>query len=359
MYRSDGDQSISYTVEDLLLFKESPFASWMERLTLENPLHGIAPDESGKTPGTHDSFGKQEDHKSFFANKVCVESVQWSDLVDHRSQQKVLGFGQRYPLSEAVSVPEDFVVVAKMDDVRRRQETLDAMRDGVNFIINAQLSVGPLSGDVDLLMRSSGASELGSYRYIPCDTREIERPHSAIALCYVADLLHSVQGVLPSKLLIIRGKREPVPLNTEDHIYHYRAVKQSFMSAQGLFKKHCMPNPEDSASFGRWSGCANEVMKRRVMFSLDQSSAVKEGGVEFEQKSGIEGGADVAGTSTEHDLQQKLVRQSEPPSPQLRSVKSCDSDQSYVDLDWPGSCKDSAQQTRFNDRLMTSNGSDL
>jgi hypothetical protein len=64
-----------------------------------------------------------------------------------------------------------------MDDDRRRQDTLAAMRRGVNFIANAQLSVGPLSGDVDLLMRSSGVSELGNYRYIPCDTSAYERPN--------------------------------------------------------------------------------------------------------------------------------------------------------------------------------------
>ena len=43
MYRYSVDNAITYTSEDLVLFKESPFASFMERLTLENPSHGIPP----------------------------------------------------------------------------------------------------------------------------------------------------------------------------------------------------------------------------------------------------------------------------------------------------------------------------
>ncbi|MFT4826095.1 MAG: hypothetical protein ACI9GB_002354 [Halioglobus sp.] len=76
MYRSDGDQAISYNIEDLLLFKESPLASWMARLTLENPLDGIAPDEPGAQSPLHDSNGALADPKIFPVHKVCVESAQ-------------------------------------------------------------------------------------------------------------------------------------------------------------------------------------------------------------------------------------------------------------------------------------------
>jgi len=50
MYRNSAKSDIIYTPEDLILYRESPFASWMERLTLENPDHGIAPDDSSERP---------------------------------------------------------------------------------------------------------------------------------------------------------------------------------------------------------------------------------------------------------------------------------------------------------------------
>ena len=51
MYRYSVDQAVTYTSEDFVLFRESPFACWMERLTLENPDHGILPDAGSTAPG--------------------------------------------------------------------------------------------------------------------------------------------------------------------------------------------------------------------------------------------------------------------------------------------------------------------
>ena len=33
MYRYSVDKTVTYTPDDLVLFRESPFALWMERLT--------------------------------------------------------------------------------------------------------------------------------------------------------------------------------------------------------------------------------------------------------------------------------------------------------------------------------------
>ena len=51
MYRdNNSDNTVMYTQDDLDLFRESPFAVWMERLTLENPDHGILPDFNSEWP---------------------------------------------------------------------------------------------------------------------------------------------------------------------------------------------------------------------------------------------------------------------------------------------------------------------
>ena len=65
-------------------------------------------------------------------------------------------------------------------------------------------------------------------------------------------------------MLVIPPGGQMVTLNTQDHMYHYRAVKKRFLEAQGTFKKHCIPNPEESSNFGRWSQCANAILKRRA-----------------------------------------------------------------------------------------------
>jgi hypothetical protein len=240
MYRYIVDKAITYTSEDIVLFKESPFACWMERLTLENPEHGILPDAGSLEPS--DSMEPQDD----LADTLRAEG-------------------------------KNVVLVAwEATEPERRTATLEAMRHGTDFIVNGQLALGPLSGSANLLMRTSGYSELGNYLYVPCNTQPKTNVHAALRLCFLADLLHSLQGQLPPQMLIIRGGTDVVPLQTGDHIYHYRAVKQRFMSVQHAFRKHKMPDPSESSHFGRWEDCANEVLKQRALRGENAAPEVEE-----------------------------------------------------------------------------------
>ncbi len=229
MYRYSVDNAVTYTSEDFVLFRESPFACWMERLTLENPDHGIPADLGSVPPG--DSIERQDDMAETLraqGKDVCL--IDWD-----------------------------------ADEPSRRSATVAAMRRGTDFIVNGQLALGPLSSAANMLVRTSGYSELGDFLYIPCDTQARNNLHSAFRLCFLADLLHSLQGQLPPQMLIIRGGDDLVPLQTDSHIYHYRAVKQRFMEAMRGFRKHRMPDPAESSHFGRWSDCAHEVLKQRML----------------------------------------------------------------------------------------------
>ncbi|MEH6588274.1 MAG: hypothetical protein V7720_17100 [Halioglobus sp.] len=240
MYRYSADNAVTYTSEDIVLFRDSPFACWMERLTLENPDHGIPPDSHSKPPG---NYMQRQDQ---MAETLRAEDKNVT-LIDWDAAEQV-----------------------------RRSATIDAMRQGVDFIVNGQLALGPLSGSANLLMRTSGYSELGNYLYIPCDTQAKTTLNSAFRLCFLADLLHSLQGQRPPQMLIIRGGSDLLPLETEDHIYHYLAVKQRFMQTMRDFRKHRMPDPSESGQFGRWSECANEVLKQRALRGDDTVEEVRE-----------------------------------------------------------------------------------
>ncbi len=169
-----------------------------------------------------------------------------------------------------------------MDEPDRRTATLAAMRGGADFIVNGQLAVGTLSGSANLLMRTSGYSQLGDFLYIPCETQARTSLHSAFRLSFVADLLHSLQGQLPPQMLIISDGADVVPLQTEDYIYYYRAVQQRFVQAMNTFRKHRMPDPAESSHFGRWSECASEVLKQRALRE-QQAETTDEEPVEMQQ----------------------------------------------------------------------------
>jgi hypothetical protein len=152
MYRYNVDQGVIYSPEDIVLFRESPFASWMERLTLENPKHGIPPDVDSDVPAH-------------------------SPTPQHELTATLLEEGK-----DVIGID------CEEDEVSRRTATLAAMRHGVDFIVSGQLAVGPLSDSANLLMRTSGYSELGDYLYIPCDTQKKTSLSSAFRLCFLADL---------------------------------------------------------------------------------------------------------------------------------------------------------------------------
>jgi hypothetical protein len=228
MYRYSVDNAIIYTPDDLVLFRESPFAVWMERLTLENPDHGILPDCDVPEPPLS---GRHSD----IASTLRAE-------------------GRNVALIDSL-----------LDEPGRRAATLAVMREGVDFIVNGQLAAGALSGSVNLLMRTSGYSELGDFLYIPCDTLPEKTLTSAFRLSFAADLLQNLQGQLPPQMLIIRDGAEVVPLQTEDYIFYYRAVQNRFLNAMQVFRKHRMPDPSESAHFGRWSACASEVLRQRAL----------------------------------------------------------------------------------------------
>jgi hypothetical protein len=266
LYGSDNDNIVTYTPEDMILFKESPFASWMERLTLENPGHGISPDTDTK-PEIERARSLRNIAFMLNAQSHSVSLLAWEDFVHVREYLPAKKSPAPTNTSYAFHIESGdvFVVDQPLDEPLRRAMTIEAMRSGTRFIVNGQVATGPLSARVGLLMRTSGNSELGDYFYMPCSTRHNATLHDRLRLCFAADLLHDLQGKLAPQILIMSDSDGLKSLQTEDYIYHYRAVKHRFMTQQRAFRKHRMPDPMDSAHFGRWSRCANELIKHRAM----------------------------------------------------------------------------------------------
>ena len=239
MYRQSINNTVTYTPDDIVLFRESPFAAWMERLTLENPRHGIPPDIHAKAP-TDTALSR--------ANLAITLGVDGRNVV---------------------------VIDAELQESDRHTATLDAMRAGADFIVNGQLTVDTLSARPHFLMRTSGYSDLGAFLYIPCDTQAESSLNSGFRLSFVAELLHVLQGQLPPQMLIIREGADVVPLLTENYIHYYRSVQQRFVKAMESFRKHRMPDPAESSHFGRWSVCASEMFKQRARREQQKSEQLE------------------------------------------------------------------------------------
>ncbi|MDX1734287.1 MAG: hypothetical protein R3228_07965 [Halioglobus sp.] len=257
MYRYSANNEITFTPDDMVLYRESPFASWMERLTLENPDHGIAPDQPATQVRAHGIAAIAGAHE---------QSLGWEEFVNGVAERPEPVAATHFDFTHLLRASgKDVVAIARhAGEADRRSATMAAMRSGAEYIAHGQLALGQLACRVDLLIRSQGISELGAYCYLPCATGDVSGAHTTLRLCFAADLLQGLQGVLPDQLVVMRAGAELQCLPAVEHIERFRDLKYDFMQAQLAFRKHRMPDPAQSSHFGRWSRCAQEVQAQRA-----------------------------------------------------------------------------------------------
>jgi uncharacterized protein len=84
-------------------------------------------------------------------------------------------------------------------------ETVSAMREGADVIVQARLEHGAWAGWADVLLRVSGNSLFGAWRYEPVETKLAKETRGAtlIQLCLYGELLTGLQGAPPALLRVV------------------------------------------------------------------------------------------------------------------------------------------------------------
>jgi uncharacterized protein len=229
------DDPITYSPSDLCRFMESRFASWMDRLTLDD-----------RDAATRDEPDESE------------------ELVRRRGREH-----EQAVLRELVDSGADVADVGDAGD--RRAATLEAMRAGRAFVWQPLLTRAPFAGYPDLLVRVEGASGLGDFHYVP---REIKlafsaRPKHVVQLCAYADMLEAMQGLRPERLEVVLGNRERVELRTLDYVHYYARLRDEFLAFMADFDPAREPVPEARADHSPWSSHAEARLE-----ALDHLSRV-------------------------------------------------------------------------------------
>jgi uncharacterized protein len=241
------DNTLIFSPSDLMLFMASPFASWMERLTLEQPDHGIASDARDPLLQTLATRGLQHEQ----------------DYLAHLSAQGL-----------------DIAVIDDTDPQAAEAATWAAMQAGAEVIYQARLGMHAadhrFGGIADFLLKRSGPSKLGDYHYEPWDTKLARKakPYFVIQLCCYADMLHPLQDRLADRIHIVLGAATPAghadvySLRTQDYYYYYLALKRAFVDFHRTFDAKQVPEPSLSAEHGRWSAYAQHLLQERDHLSL-------------------------------------------------------------------------------------------
>jgi uncharacterized protein len=112
------------------------------------------------------------------------------------------------------------------------ESTLRAMRAGADAIVQARLERGMWAGWADVLLRVSGESIFGSWRYEPIETKLAKETRGAtlIQLCLYAELLAEIQGCAPKVLRVVAPDTDfrADGYRFEEFRAYFRLVRRNF-----------------------------------------------------------------------------------------------------------------------------------
>ncbi len=150
------------------------------------------------------------------------------------------------------------------------RQTLDAMRDGVDVIVQARLDSADLAGYADVLIRVDAPSDLGAWSYEVQDTKLARETKGGtiLQLSAYSALVGEVQGRLPERFHVITPDpaRPTQSYRVEDYAAYYRMVLASLREAvqlghEALAGVH-YPEPVDACSVCQWD--ARCIARRRA-----------------------------------------------------------------------------------------------
>lgn len=206
--KPNTDNTISFSPTDLTIFSACRHASFLDLLKTEG--RPLATPEQSPHAETLAELGRRHE-------QAYVDSL-------------------REPGKQVVEIG------GQADDPAQVQATLDAMSQGVDFIVQAPLrsetTSGTWRGIADVLRKVGTSSNLGNWSYEPVDTKlaKTTKAGAIVQLTLYALWLEEIQGHLPEHLTVVSpGLTEDEPFNeqayrVDDSAAYVRRLRQHFES---------------------------------------------------------------------------------------------------------------------------------
>jgi predicted RecB family nuclease len=144
---------------------------------------------------------------------------------------------------------------AKDDDVLLKN-TIAAFQAAPDIIYQAYLKHKGFAGFSDFLVKTNTPSALGAYSYEPLDTKlsSVEKPYFIIQLCFYAEILSHIQGVLPKYIHVVLGSMEQSTYLLSDYYAYYQSVRKQYLSSLSdpSFGEQIYPLPCSHCQMCHW-----------------------------------------------------------------------------------------------------------
>ena len=136
------------------------------------------------------------------------------------------------------------------------EATVDAMKKGIDILVQAKLEKGAWMGYADILLKVAGKSKFGNWSYEVQDTKLAQDTRAAtiLQLCLYTDLLAELQGATPWKMYVVKPGQD---FPKEDFLYtefqaYYRLVKQKLEQVMAGAAINTYPDPVPQCDICRW-----------------------------------------------------------------------------------------------------------
>jgi uncharacterized protein len=128
---------------------------------------------------------------------------------------------------------EGYVITKiSQDEPETKQKTIDAMRNGVDFIYQARLSNNKWQGWADFLVKVNLSSNFGNWSYEVIDTKlsTETRAGTILQIALYSEILAEIQGVLPENMRV-RTPESKIIYRVNDYISYLRLIKKRLETA--------------------------------------------------------------------------------------------------------------------------------
>lgn len=134
-------------------------------------------------------------------------------------------------------------------------QTVDALRRGVDVIYQGAFFDGRWQGFADFLLRVDVPSDLGPFSYEVADTKLARHAKAAALLqtCAYSSQLEAVQGRPPGRIHIVLGDRTTASFRYADYAAYFRAVRARFEAAIADGSRATYPERVGHCEVCRWS----------------------------------------------------------------------------------------------------------
>src|SRR5207302_3614432 len=133
-------------------------------------------------------------------------------------------------------------------------QTVAAMREGVDVIYQGTFFDGRWRCHPDFLLKVDKPSKLGDYSYEVADAKLARKAKAAAVLqcCVYAEQLAAIQGVDSEHIRLFLGDGSEEELRLKDYGAYYRSVKRQFEQTVLAPAMATYPDPVDHCRICRW-----------------------------------------------------------------------------------------------------------